>query len=126
MLTSDFNYYLPQELIAQCPLRNRDESRLLVYDRKDDSICDTVFSSVIDYLNPGDVLVRNTTKVIPARLYGKRLETGGIVEFLLLECIGEHKWKCLTKPYRRVKHDVKYVISDELSVIALSDSDIEG
>ena len=103
MKTSDFYYDLPKELIAQSPAECRSASRLLVYNRATKSIEDKVFSDIIDYLDPGDVLVRNTTRVIPARLYGTRPETGGKMEFLLLRRIDEKHWECLVKPGRRAK-----------------------
>lgn len=81
MKVSDFNYELPQELIAQTPIKNRDESRLLILDREKNTIQHKQFRSVIQYLNPGDCLVINNTKVIPARLYGKKDVTGANVEF---------------------------------------------
>ena len=115
MKTSDFYYDLPKELIAQSPAECRSASRLLVYNRATKSIEDKVFSDIIDYLNPGDVLVRNTTRVIPARLYGTRPETGGKMEFLLLRRIDEKHWECLVKPGRRAKVGVTFKISDELS-----------
>ena len=115
MKTSDFYYDLPKELIAQSPAECRSASRLLVYNRATTSIEDKVFSDIIDYLNPGDVLVRNTTRVIPARLYGTRPETGGKMEFLLLRRIDEKHWECLVKPGRRAKVGLTFKISDELS-----------
>lgn len=115
MKTSDFYYDLPKELIAQSPAECRSASRLLVYNRETKSIEDKVFSDIIDYLNPGDVLVRNTTRVIPARLYGTRPETGGKMEFLLLRRIDEKHWECLVKPGRRAKVGLTFKISDELS-----------
>ena len=87
----------------------------MVYNRATKSIEDKVFSDIIDYLNPGDVLVRNTTRVIPARLYGTRPETGGKMEFLLLRRIDEKHWECLVKPGRRAKVGLTFKISDELS-----------
>ena len=84
MKVSDFNYNLPKELIAQVPIKNRDESRLMVLDRKNKIIENKIFKDIIDYLEPGDCLVRNNTKVIPARLYGIKQETGAHIEFLLL------------------------------------------
>ena len=72
MELSEFNYNLPEELIAQVPIKNRDESRLMVLDKKNKTIDDKIFKDIIDYLEPGDCLVRNNTKVIPARLYGKK------------------------------------------------------
>lgn len=115
MKTSDFYYDLPKELIAQSPAECRSASHLLVYNRATKSIEDKVFSDIIDYLNPGDVLVRNTTRVIPARLYGTRPETGGKMEFLLLRRIDEKHWECLVKPGRRAKVGLTFKISDELS-----------
>lgn len=115
MKTSDFYYDLPKELIAQSPAECRSASRLLVCNRATKSIEDKVFSDIIDYLNPGDVLVRNTTRVIPARLYGTRPETGGKMEFLLLRRIDEKHWECLVKPGRRAKVGLTFKISDELS-----------
>ena len=115
MKTSDFYYDLPKELIAQSPAECRSASRLLVYNRATKSIEDKVFSDIIDYLNPGDVLVRNTTRVIPARLYGTRPDTGGKMEFLLLRRIDEKHWECLVKPGRRAKVGLTFKISDELS-----------
>lgn len=115
MKTSDFYYDLPKELIAQSPAECRSASLLLVCNRVTKSIEDKVFSDIIDYLNPGDVLVRNTTRVIPARLYGTRPETGGKMEFLLLRRIDEKHWECLVKPGRRAKVGLTFKISDELS-----------
>ena len=84
MKTRDFYYDLPQELIAQTPVEPRDSSRLLVYDRKQKSITHKHFYDIVDYLHAGDVLVVNNTKVLPARIYGTKIPTGGHVEFLLL------------------------------------------
>ncbi len=97
MQVSEFNYELPQELIAQVPIKNRDESRLMVLDRSTHTIEDKIFKDIIDYLEPGDCLVRNNTKVIPARIYGKK-ETGANVEFLLLNNIEGDIWKCIVRP----------------------------
>lgn len=115
MKTSDFYYDLPKELIAQSPAECREASRLLVYNRADGSIEDKVFSDIIGYLKPGDVLVRNTTRVIPARLYGKREDTGGAMEFLLLRRLDEYRWECLVKPGRRAKAGLTFIINEELS-----------
>lgn len=120
MQTSDFFYELPQELIAQAPTKERSASRLLVYRRKDGSITDTVFSSLPQYLRAGDVLVRNTTRVIPARLFGEREDTGGVMEFLLLRCIQGDDWEVLVKPGRRAKIGRTFRISDELRATILS------
>ena len=119
MKTSDFYYDLPQELIAQSPAEKRDMSRLLVYNRKTKTIEDRVFHDIVDYLNPGDVLVRNVTKVIPARLYATREETGGAMEFLLLWRINDTDWECLVKPGRRARAGRTFKVNDELSVTVL-------
>ncbi len=115
MKTSDFYYDLPKELIAQSPAAVRSGSRLLVYNRKTKQIEDRIFSDIIDYLNPGDVLVRNTTRVIPARLYGKREGTGGQMEFLLLKRLDERHWECLVKPGRKALPGRTFDINEELS-----------
>ena len=119
MKTSDFYYDLPQELIAQSPAEKRDMSRLLVYDRKAKTIEDKVFHDIIDYLNPGDVLVRNVTRVIPARLYATREGTGGAMEFLLLKRVNETDWECLVKPGRKARKGRNFIVNDELSVTVL-------
>lgn len=119
MKTSDFYYELPEELIAQSPAEVRSASRLLVYNRKTKAIEDRVFSDIIEYLNPGDVLVRNTTRVIPARLYAHRPDTGGAMEFLLLKRLDERRWECLVKPGRRAKPARSFRINDELSATVL-------
>ena len=98
MKVSDFNYELPEELIAQTPIEKRDESRLMVLERKKQTIEHKVFKDIIDYLEPGDCLVRNNTKVLPARLYGKK-ETGAKVEFLLLNQIEGDIWESICLLY---------------------------
>lgn len=97
MKVSEFNYDLPEELIAQHPIEKRDESRLMVLNRKDQTIEHRKFKDIIEYLEPGDCLVRNNTKVIPARLYGKK-ETGANVEFLLLNQIQGDIWEVIVRP----------------------------
>src|SRR5699024_11007720 len=96
MELKEFYYDLPEELIAQVPIKNRDESRLMVLNRKKQTIEHKIFKDIIDYLEPGDCLVRNNTKVIPARLYGKK-ETGANVEFLLLNNIEGDIWECIDR-----------------------------
>ncbi len=103
MRTSDFDYHLPEELIAQTPLAQRDLSRLLVYDRAAGSVGHRVFRDIVEYLNPGDVLVVNDTRVIPARIVGTRPETGGKMEFLLLCRLQGDDWEALAKPARRAR-----------------------
>ena len=97
MKVSDFNYELPEELIAQTPYDKRDEARLMVLNRKDETIENKVFKDVIDYLEAGDCLVINNTKVIPARLYGVK-ETGAKIEFLLLKRIEKDFWEVMVRP----------------------------
>ncbi len=104
MKTDDFDYYLPNELIAQTPLEKRDESRLLVLDKETGEVEHKKFYDIIDYLNPGDALVINDTKVIPARIIGVKEDTGAVIELLLLKEIGD-TWECLAKPQKRLKID---------------------
>jgi S-adenosylmethionine:tRNA ribosyltransferase-isomerase len=110
---SDFNYDLPEELIAQTPLEKRDESRLMVLDRKNQTIEHKTFKDIVDYLEPGDVLVRNNTKVIPARLYGKK-ETGANVEFLLLNNIEKYIWESIVRPGNKLHVGTKVIFGDGL------------
>lgn len=104
MKVSDFNYNLPEELIAQLPIKNRDTSRLMVLDRNKKTIEDKIFKDILDYLKPGDCLVRNNTKVIPARLYGKKEETGIEIEFLLLKRLENDIWEVMVRPRKKVKN----------------------
>lgn len=103
MKVEDFDYYLPEELIAQTPLEHRDESRLLVLDKETGKLEHKHFYDVIDYMEEGDTLVLNDTKVLPARLIGQKEETHAVIEVLLLKNIADDDWECLTKPARRVK-----------------------
>lgn len=102
MNVSDFYYDLPEELIAQTPIEKRDESRLMVLNRANQTIEHKTFKDIIDYLEPGDCLVRNNTKVIPARLYGKKA-TGAKIEFLLLNRIEGDIWECIVRPGHKLK-----------------------
>lgn len=111
MKVSDFKYDLPEELIAQTPIEKRDESRLMILDRKYKSIEHKKFKNIIDYLNPGDVLVRNNTKVIPARLYGKK-ETGANIEFLLLNNIKGDIWECIVRPGNKLHVGTKVIFGE--------------
>lgn len=113
MKVSDFNYDLPEELIAQLPLEKRDESRLMVLDRKNQSVEHKTFKDIIDYLNPGDCLVINNTKVIPARIYGKK-ETGAHVEFLLLNNIEGDIWESIVRPGNKLHVGTKVIFGDGL------------
>ena len=103
MKTDDFDFYLPEELIAQTPLEKRDSSRLLVLDKKTRDISHRHFTDIVDYLQKGDTLVLNDTKVIPARLYGVKEETNAAIEVLLLKDEGNNIWECLTRPAKRIK-----------------------
>ena len=103
MNVNDFDYVLPEELIAQTPLVKRDASKLLMMDKNTGEVKHEVFSNIIDYLEKGDVLVLNDTKVIPARLIGVKEETGAVIELLLLKDLGEDTWECLSKPAKRLK-----------------------
>ena len=114
MRTEDFNYELPEELIAQTPLKNRSDSRLLVLDRDTGEIIHEQFSNIINYLNKGDDLVINDTKVIPARLIGEKEDTKAVIELLLLKDLGDDEWECLSRPYKRLHIGTRVSFSDEL------------
>lgn len=103
MKTDDFDFYLPEELIAQHPISKRDESRMMVLDRNNGNIEHKNFYDIIDYLDKGDTLVLNDTKVIPARLFGVKEETNAHVELLLLKNTEDDNWECLVKPAKRIK-----------------------
>ena len=103
MKVDDFDYYLPEELIAQVPIEQRDSSRLLVLDKETGEVEHKHFFDIIDYLEKGDTLVLNDTKVLPARLIGVKVETNAVIEILLLKNISGDKWECLVKPARRIK-----------------------
>lgn len=115
MKTDDFDYDLPKNLIAQTPLKNRNQSRMMVLDKLTGKYEDNNFKNLIDYLNPGDTLVLNDTKVIPARLIGHKPSTGAVIEVLMLKDLGNDEWECLTKPAKRIKEGTVVKFSDELS-----------
>ncbi|MDO4963548.1 MAG: tRNA preQ1(34) S-adenosylmethionine ribosyltransferase-isomerase QueA [bacterium] len=115
MKTDDFDFYLPESLIAQTPLEKRDSSRLLVLDKKTGSIDHKRFTDIIDYLNEGDVLVLNDTKVLPARIIGTKTDTNAVVELLMLKETKKDIWECLSKPAKRVKVGTIVKFSDKLS-----------
>lgn len=120
MKTHDFWYNLPEELIAQTPLEKRDTSRLLVMDRRTGKVSHRHFFDIIEYLNPGDCLVMNDSRVLPARLLGNR-PTGGAVELLLLRDLGNKKWECLAKPGRKLQAGQKVIFGNgELTATILS------
>ena len=124
MDVKDFYYDLPEELIAQVPISKRDESRLMVLDRKNKTIENKVFKDILDYLKPGDCLVRNNTKVLPARIYGKK-ETGANVEFLLLNNIEGDIWESIVRPGNKLHIGTKVIFGDGLLVAEIIDT-MEG
>lgn len=124
MKTSDFYYDLPQELIAQTPMVPRDMSRLMVIDKNTGEVEHKIFKDLIDYLRPGDCLILNDTRVIPARIYGVKKETGAVVEFLLLKQSENNVWECLCKPGKRAKIGTEFVFGDgivECEVVDITD-----
>ncbi|MEE0283615.1 MAG: tRNA preQ1(34) S-adenosylmethionine ribosyltransferase-isomerase QueA, partial [Lachnospiraceae bacterium] len=126
MKTSDFYFDLPQELIAQDPLEDRSASRLLVLDKKTGAMEHRHFYNIVDYLQPGDCLVINNTKVIPARLYGVREGTGALIEILLLKRKENDVWETLVKPGKKAKPGTKIVFGDGLLVGEVIDIVEEG
>lgn len=116
MKTHDFFYELPEELIAQTPIEPRDHSRLLYCNKGTGEVCDKHFYDIIDYLNEGDLLVVNNSRVLPARLYGKKLETGSNMELLLLEQKGTLLWETLVKPGKKAKVGAKFSFGDGLLI----------
>nr|UWI49400.1 tRNA preQ1(34) S-adenosylmethionine ribosyltransferase-isomerase QueA [Clostridioides difficile] len=126
MKTSDFKFDLPQELIAQVPIEDRASSRLMVLDKETGEIEHKVFRDVIEYLNPGDCLVLNNTRVIPARLIGEKLETGGKIEFLLLKRTEEDTWQALVKPGKRAKVGTKFSFGNGKLIGEVVDLSDEG
>ncbi len=126
MKVSDFDFYLPEELIAQCPLKERDSSRFMVVDRKTGEIEHKVFHDVIDYLEKGDTLVLNNTRVMPARLIGEKEETGGKIEFLLLKRIEGDKWECLAKPGKKAKVGAMFTFGEGKLKAVVREIGLEG
>lgn len=114
MTTEDFDFDLPKELIAQTPLEKRDSSKMLVLDKKSGEITHKHFKDVLDYIEKGDTLVLNDTKVIPARLYGIKEETNAAIEILMLKDEGNDIWQCLARPAKRIKKGTIVKFSDKL------------
>jgi len=112
MDVKDFDFYLPEELIAQHPLEKRDASRLMVLNKETGEITHRTFHDVVEYLNKGDTLVLNNTRVMPARLIGEKENTGGKIEFLLLKRIEGDKWECLAKPGKSAKEGRRFTFGD--------------
>ena len=126
MKLSEFNYELPEELIAQVPIKNRDESRLLVLDRKSQTYEDKIFRDIIDYLEPGDCLVRNNTKVIPARLFAIKEKTEAHVEVLLLKDCGDDVWECLCGNAKAIKIGTRLHFKDDILIAECIEVKDEG
>ncbi|MBN1047961.1 tRNA preQ1(34) S-adenosylmethionine ribosyltransferase-isomerase QueA [Clostridium botulinum] len=112
MNVKDFDFYLPEELIAQHPLEKRDTSRLMVLDKETGEISHKNFYDIIDYLNEGDTLVLNNTRVMPARLIGEKEGTGGKIEFLLLKRVDKDRWECLAKPGKSARVGRRFTFGD--------------
>ena len=112
MDVKEFDYYLPEELIAQHPLEERDSSRLMVLDKETGCIEHKTFHDIIDYLNFGDTLVLNNTRVMPARLIGEKEKSGGKIEFLLLKRVEGDKWECLAKPGKSAREGRRFTFGD--------------
>ena len=113
---SDYDYHLPQELIGQQPREPRDHARLMLVDKTNEKVEHKRFYDIIDYLNEGDILVRNSTKVIPARLFGHK-ETGGVLEILLIKRIDLDTWECLLKPAKKLKVGQKLYIGENSELV---------
>ncbi|MDB1922210.1 tRNA preQ1(34) S-adenosylmethionine ribosyltransferase-isomerase QueA [Clostridium tertium] len=126
MKVSDFDFDLPEELIAQHPLEKRDSSRLMVLDKNTGEIEHKSFHDVIEYLNEGDTLVLNNTRVMPARLIGEKEGTGGKIEFLLLKRIEGDRWECLAKPGKRAKVGQKFTFGEGKLICTVVDIVEEG
>ena len=125
MKVSDFDYFLPQELIAQTPLNPRDSSRLLVYNRQEDTFTHKHFYDILDYLKEGDVLVRNNTRVLPARMFAYT-KNGGKVEILLLKRFNLNEWEVLVKPGKKARVGTQLFLSEQLSLEVLSTIEESG
>ena len=117
MKLSDFDYELPPELIAQTPIKERDESRLMVLDKSTGDIEHKHFHDIVSELHAGDCLVLNDTKVIPARLIGTKKDTGAVIELLLLKDLGEDTWECLSRPAKRLKVGTIVTFHDKLKAL---------
>ena len=114
MNINDYNYELPESFIAQTPIKNRSESKLMIMNKNDGNIEHTKFFNIKKYFNKGDVLVLNNTKVLPARLFGKKEETGANIEILLLKNIKNDEWECLAKPAKRLHINTEIVFNEDL------------
>ena len=126
MKTSDFYYDLPQELIAQTPIKNRDQSRLMVLDRSSGKIVHKHFYDILDELIPGDCLILNDSRVLPARIFGNRVDTGAVVEFLLLNRKSENVWECLAGPGKKAKPGTTFTFANGILEAEVIDVTVDG
>jgi len=126
MNINEFDYELPEKLIAQTPLKNRTDSRLLVLDKESGEVKDEVFKNISDYFQKGDVLVLNDTKVIPARLIGEKESTKASIELLLLKDLGENIWECLARPAKRLKIGTKVIFGNNDLIAEVTEKLDEG
>ena len=126
MKTVDFYYDLPEKLIAQTPLEPRDSSRMMVLNRNSGDICHKHFYDIIDYLNEGDCLILNDSRVLPARIFGVKDETGATVEFLMLRQIENNTWETLAKPGKKAKPGAKFTFGDGIMTATVKDVTEEG
>jgi S-adenosylmethionine:tRNA ribosyltransferase-isomerase len=120
LTTKDFDFFLPEELIAQKPIKDREKSRMMILNKKERSITHNFFYNIIDYIEAGDCIVLNDTRVIPARLFGKK-KTGAVIELLLLRRISINTWECLVKPGKRAKIGTVIDFGDILKAVVIED-----
>ena len=126
MNINEYDYNLPEELIAQTPLKHRDDSRLLVLNKNNGNIKHETFKNIINYLDKGDVLVLNDTKVIPARLIGAKKETKATIELLLLKDLGDNNWECLARPGKRLQVGTEVSFGDDLLIATVTEKLEDG
>ncbi|AIQ48891.1 S-adenosylmethionine tRNA ribosyltransferase [Paenibacillus sp. FSL R7-0273] len=126
MNVEDYDFHLPEELIAQTPLLDRSASRLLMVDKENGQILHRHFTDILEQFQPGDTLVLNDTRVIPARLFGVKEDTGAKAEVLLLKSLGEDRWEALVKPGKKLKNGAVIVFSDELRAVIEEEADMGG
>ena len=119
MKKSDFYYDLPENLIAQTPIEPRNSSRLLVLSKENGEVSHDNFSNLMEYLKPGDCLVLNNTRVLPARIFGRRKDTGADVEFVLLKQKEQLIWECIAGPGKKAREGHEFIFSDKLSAVVL-------
>lgn len=126
MHISEFDYNLPEELIAQVPAQKRDLSKMMVLNRSDNTVHHHIFRDIVDLIDSNSILILNNTRVIPARLYGEKENTGAKIEIFLLKEIEPHKWEALVKPSKRVKPETNIKISEELSARIIEECEDDG